>query len=309
MFVNTFQGYNCYSSAVGEYAKEKKIPEIENVILSQWTFFFDKEQFFKNQWYTGAADGPVDVVLNEDLENFSNIRILEHLSWEDEAINESKVFLKKQGYQIVLLDFYYLNSFNWNSLKRFNVTREHDPHFVVLTEISNGQAHVTDPFYHHKEIMPVEDFMKARSSLTKQGKIRFNSYEIVCGDIRRVNIKELLYYRFSRYLKEKMYQKIEEFAVTVKNQPDETDRKWSFTGYNCLNSIIYQHQNLMKIYKLYDFNLPLGLDDLENTWALIRKKLFEYYNRGNSSVEEISNSILNAAALEKNFAEGVVKSL
>lgn len=309
MFINTFQGYNCYSSALGECAKDKKIPEIENIILSQWTFFFDEQQFLKNQWYTGAADGPVDVVLNKDLENFSNIYILEHLSSDSEALNESEEFLQRQGYQIVLVDFYYLNSFNWKSLSRFNVLREHDPHFIILTEINHGHVRIIDPYYHHVETLKIEDFRKARSSMTKQGKINYNSYEIAYKETKRVNVKELLYYRFDKYLKEEMYHKIEEFATVVKNQLTKSERKWSFIGYNCLNSIIYQHQNLMRIKKMFNIDIPADLENLHDKWALIRKKLFEYYSCGNTSTEEISDMIFEIADLEKNFTKEAIKKL
>uniref|UniRef100_UPI004069927D Butirosin biosynthesis protein H N-terminal domain-containing protein n=1 Tax=Ruminiclostridium cellulolyticum TaxID=1521 RepID=UPI004069927D len=309
MLLDTFQGYNCYSSALGEYAKQKNIDQVENIILSQWSFFFDEEQFYKNQWYTGAADGPVDVVLNEDLRNFANIEVLEHISSESQAIDEGRKVLEKHGLQIVLMDFYYMNSFNWKSLSRFNVTREHDPAFAVLTQINENSVHIIDPYYHHEENMSMEDFIKSRNSMTKQGKISFNSYEIFSNGTKKSNIKELLYYRFNRYLQEKMFGKITQFGQVVKKQLDNKDRKWAFTGYNCLNSVVYQHQNLINLQKKFSLEMPPNLQELLDNWALIRKKLFEYYSRGSYNTEEISNLICKVASSEEQFAQEVLKVL
>ena len=145
--------------------------------------------------------------------------------------------------------------------------------------------------------------------MTKQGKINYNSYEIAYKETKRVNVKELLYYRFDKYLKEEMYHKIEEFATVVKNQLTKSERKWSFIGYNCLNSIIYQHQNLMRIKKMFNIDIPADLENLHDKWALIRKKLFEYYSCGNTSTEEISDMIFEIADLEKNFTKEAIKKL
>lgn len=309
MYINTFQGYNCYSSALGEYASNKNIIELQKLILTQWTYFFDREQFLNNQWYTGAADGPVDIILNKDIEQFLDMRIIEHKKTAKQAIDESIEITKDKDHEIVLIDFYYLNSFNWKSLGRFNVTREHDPHFIILTNIDDDNAYIIDPYYHHKEIMKLEDFMAARNSVTKQGKIYFNSYEIDYRHRKDVNIKEVLHYRFNRYLDEEMYLNIEKFAIEITKHLDYAERQWSFTGYNCLNSIIYQHQNLMEIQEKFDISLPGNLEELYNVWALIRKKLFEYFSRGNVAIDDISCMLHKIAELEKKYAIKCIKEL
>lgn len=306
MFVDTFQGYNCYSSALGECAVKNRISQIEDVISTQWSFYFNQVEFDQNQWYTGAAGGPVDVILKNDLKNFCDISVKEHSSTEKSALEESKEVLKKQGYQILLVDFYYLNSFNWKSLRRFHVEREHDPHFIILKSICDEQAHVIDPFYHHEEFMSLESFMQSRNSTTKQGKLIFNSYEIVSNNTKNVTIKELLHHRFQRYLEEKMYENIIKFKETVRGQKGNTNRKWAFTGYNCLNSIIYQHRNLLKVFKQFSCNLANDLCDLENRWAIIRKKMFEYYIDQPITVDEIEFLLSEIAFLEEKFTKQAI---
>jgi hypothetical protein len=313
MYRNTFTGYNCFSSAVGEYARIKGCLDITDILQSQWIFSFDKELFWKNCWYAGASLLPVDHLLKQDLMEYANVSIKEYTSTKAQALIESKEAIKRNKAQIILVDFYYLDSVNWEAMRRFQVYPQHDSHFIILTKINEDTADFIDPYYNYKGSISLVKLNEARNHQTKQGNIVYHSYDMVLSEARNDRLLELIKYRFERFLKEKMYYQMEEFAIEVdkkrliegKNQ----NRNWALDGYNSLRSIVEQRSNLSCIQEKHSILLPPGLELLENRWSYIRKKLFEFYNNGPFHLEEISYEIFETSLLEKKYAKEVVNSI
>ena len=312
MYTKFFNGYNCYSAAIGEYANQKNIKEIDKIILSQRTFMFNKDCFWNNDWFAGSTLTPVDSYLEKDLEDFCNVKITEYSSTAADNIEKTKNCLEKNKLQIVLVDFYCLESVNWEVLKRFNILPEHDPHFIIVTGMDSDSLKIIDPYYNYQGEISIEKFQIARESDTRQGKLHFKSYEPYLTDLKYVDLKKIVKFRFERFLYEKMYYKVEEMGVEFdkrrliegKNQ----NREWALSGYNCLRSTMDQHANINKLARMYDINIPLGSIELENQWGLIRKKLLEFYNYRLDDLEEISYLVLKTAVMEKKYAKKVLDS-
>lgn len=303
MYVNSFQGYNCYSTALGEYANRKDIKEIDKIIHSQLTFVFDKNMFWNDNWFAGSTLTPVDRYLEQDLKKFADVIVEEHCSNEEQAMVETRIQLEKHGMQIVLVDFYYLESVNWKSLKSFNIFPEHDPHFIIVTDVDNESVNIIDPYYNYQGTISTEQFLTARMAQTRQGSVDFKSYEPHIENLKTVDIRKMLNVRFERFMQERMYYQIEEMVAEIdkkrliegKNQ----DRHWALNGYNCLRSAVHQHYNINELVTKYSINMPSGFAELENQWALIRKKLFSFYTNRFDKLEEISYLIFKTARMEK----------
>jgi hypothetical protein len=312
MYVNSFHGYNCYSAVLGEYANRKNINEIDKVILSQLTFVFDKDSFWNDNWFAGSTLMPVDRYLEQDLKNFADVTVREHCSNEAQAIERTRKCLEKYKLEIVLVDFYYLESVNWKSLKRYNIVPEHDPHFIIVTDMDKESVSIIDPYYNYQGVITADIFQRARGAQTRQGSVDFKSYDPYTDNVKTVDIGKLLKFRCERFLKDRMYYQIEEMGMEIdkkrliegKNQ----DRHWALNGYNCLRSAVHQHSNLNKLAEMYDINMPSGLGELENQWALIRKKLFAFHNYRFDRLEEISYLVFKTARMEKNYAIELVNS-
>ncbi|MCW6109113.1 hypothetical protein [Clostridium sporogenes] len=310
---NFFHGYNCFSAALGEYAKQKNKEEINKIILSQLTFMFSKELFWANSWFGGSTLLPVDNFIKQDLERFANITITEDSSTDGQAIEQTKKSIEKNGFQIILVDFYYIKSVNWDILKRYNILPEHDAHFIIITSIDERQAGIIDPYYNYQGTISIDDLNIARGSKTRQGVVNYNSYEINLDNVKSFDLREVIKFRFERFLNEKMYYLVEQVGVEIdrkrliegKNQ----NRIWSLSGYNCLRSSLDQYSNLKKIKEMYEINMPDGLNELENQWALIRKKLIEFYHHRLNELEEVSYLLLKTAQLEKSYANKVLNTV
>ncbi len=96
MYINSFHGYNCYSSVLGEYAKRRNIKEIDKVIKSELTFVFDRDLFWNDEWFAGSTLMPVDRYLEQDLKNFANVIVEEHYSNDAEDIDKIKIKFKRK---------------------------------------------------------------------------------------------------------------------------------------------------------------------------------------------------------------------
>lgn len=313
MHMKTFIGYNCFSSAVGQYASMQGNKSLLDIIGSQWTFFYSEDLFWKNCWYAGASIYPVDILLIRDLHDFAELSIREEIQSKEEAFINSKMKLKEKNAQIILVDFFYLNSVNWDYMKRFHIFPQHDSHFIILTEIRDDKAIFIDPYYSYKGEISLSELDMARNHETVQGMISYQSYEIGNTNERKIELNDLIRFRFNRFLKEKMYLAMEEFAIGVEKkrliEGKEQDRQWAIIGYNCLRSIVEQRYNLRLLSKFRQIELPQGILNLENKWSSIRKMLFEFYSDGRFCLDKISYELFQISILEKEYAYEVIERL
>lgn len=309
MYLKTFNGYNCFSSAIGEYTKYNLNDRILDLIQSQWVFLFDKDLFWNNLWYVGASLKPVDNLLVQDLKQFTDITVSELTATKTDALCQSKEVIRRDQAQIILVDFYYLESVNWKSMRRFKVYPQHDAHFIILTAIEEDMAVYIDPYYSYQGVISLTDLAQARNHETKQAVISYHSYEIV-NNYCEYDLKKAMSARFRRFLSERMYYKMEEFAIEVDRkrliEGKMQNRNWAMDGYNSLRSIVEQRSNLLMVQKKYNLALPEGLQQLEDGWAQVRKLLFEFYYSNTFCLDRIAYEIFELSALEKEYAVNAV---
>lgn len=102
MYKELFNGYNCLSAAIGEYCGCKQILQVQELINSQYTFLFDEDLFWKNEWFAGSTLEPVDKFLISDLEQFGLGQITEKIM----TVDEEKLYLRQEPLLVVLVDFF-----------------------------------------------------------------------------------------------------------------------------------------------------------------------------------------------------------
>ncbi len=206
-----------------------------------------------------------------------------------------------------MVDFYYMDSVNWKSLSGFNIFPEHDPHFIIVTGVSEESVIIIDPYYNYQGTISIEKFQMARRAKTRQGNVDFRSYELHSENLKTVDVIEILKFSFERFLKERMYYQIEEMAGEIDKkrliEGKRQNRHWALNGYNCLRSAVHQHSNINELAKKNNIYMISGFDELENRWALIRKKLFSFYTNRFDALEDISYMIFKTAKLEKEYAK------
>lgn len=311
-----FHGYNCYSAAVGEYCLRRKVSGVQELILSQWSFFFNLQMFLNGQWYTGAADGPVDLLLQKDLKRFCSLCIEEHCLPADAAETESLAILERDEQQIILVDFYYLKSVRWEHLRRFGIERQHDPHFIILEGRDREKFTFLDPYYDYRGQMERDVLQEARSSITRQGGVGYRHYIVNHVEQKKIDLREVLYYRFRRYIDEKQYNGIARLGEEILFSGDfilaQKNCRWALDGCFCLKSTVDQHRNLQQIAALHGILLPSELPELENEWALVRKLFFSIFvlrRACPADLLEVSEKLRRLAEREETFARRVIDTL
>ena len=260
MKIQGFHGYNCYSSVVGEICKRDKNCSVLNLINTQISFFFDKSLFWNNQWFAGSMLNPIDKLLDFDLKYFLGIEKKEFKN-KFNNICELSNSINNKIYQFALVDFFYLDSVDWKVLKKFNILPEHDPHYIILDKIIEGNIYYSDPYYDYMGKIDFKKFSNCIESMTKQGYID-NQYFYLNYDIdtkvTNIDIREFIKYRFKRYLRLNMPYNIEQMGVEIDKRRlingIETKKNWVLNAYNCLRSIEDQYTNLSNISKLNDIN-------------------------------------------------------
>lgn len=311
-----FHGYNCYSAAVGEYCNGTEFAGIHDLILSQWSFFFDKNMLLNGQWYTGASDGPVDILLREDLKKFCFLVVEEHYPRNRDSQSEIENLLKVNNQVIILVDFYYMESVRWEHLGRFGFERQHNPHFIVLDNMSRGEIAFRDPYYNFRGQMDKELLRKAQSSLTRQGGVDYRYYSVKHIDDVVADFREVILYRFNRYLSEKQYNQISVLGEELLKNSDfilaQQDFKWAVDGYFCIKSVVDQHRNLQDTALRKGISLPSGLTDLENEWMLVIKEIFNIFasqKACRADIVRLSDNLHILAKHEELFARKVAANV
>ncbi|ETT13571.1 hypothetical protein HMPREF1497_1571 [Fusobacterium sp. CM21] len=312
MKIQGFHGYNCYSSVVGEICKRDKNCSVLNLINTQISFFFDKSLFWNNQWFAGSMLNPIDKLLDFDLKYFLGIEKKEFKN-KFNNICELSNSINNKIYQFALVDFFYLDSVDWKVLKKFNILPEHDPHYIILDKIIEGNIYYSDPYYDYMGKIDFKKFSNCIESMTKQGYID-NQYFYLNYDIdtkvTNIDIREFIKYRFKRYLRLNMPYNIEQMGVEIDKRRlingIETKKNWVLNAYNCLRSIEDQYTNLSNISKLNDINYQKSFEELSGLWGMIRKKLIEYYYGRNFNLNDISYSIIKIAYKEKALAKKII---
>ncbi|HEX2925152.1 MAG TPA: DUF6005 family protein [Ruminiclostridium sp.] len=312
-----FHGYNCYSAAVGEYCAGMEYAGVHDLILSQWSFFFDKNMLLNGQWYTGASDGPVDILLREDLKKFCSLHVEEHYPSNRDSRSEIEHLLKLNNQVIILVDFYYMESVRWEHLGRFGFERQHNPHFIILEgEGDQEKISFRDPYYNFRGQMDKELLRKAQSSLTRQGGVDYRYYSVRHFNDGVENFRELILYRFNRYISEGQFNLIsvlgEELLSNAEVILEQKDFRWAVDGYFCLKSVIDQHRNLQDTALRKGINLPTGLTDLENKWMLVIKEIFNIFvsqKAFRADIVKLYDNLHFIAKHEALFAEKVLAGI
>lgn len=311
-----FHGYNCYSAAIGEYCNNKLNSGIHDLILSQWSFYFDKSMMLNGQWFTGAADGPVDLLLYKDLNRFCSLIVEEHRLNGESILSEIQELLRLENQLIILVDFYYLESVQWEHLKRFGVERVHDPHFIIINEIDQDGVTFIDPYYNFRGQMSLDILKKAQNSITRQGGIEYRYYLVKNIVQKDIDLREVIKFRFMRYMEEKQYMAIAEFGQELINNADyilkQKSFAWAIDTCFCLKSTSDQHMNLNETAFQNSIELPSQLLDLENEWALIRKSIYSMFLKRKvalSNIQVISEQLCCLAEKEKYFAQQAIAML
>lgn len=310
-----FHGYNCYSAAVGEYCRRRNLPMVTEIIMTQWSFFFDRQMLKADQWYTGAWEGPVDTLLEEDLQRFASIRIEESSSTALAAEKESHAILQTGDQQIILVDFYYLDSVRWEHLHRFGIERQHNPHFILLADVDEDVFTILDPYYNYVGQMRSQVLQEARGAMTRQGEVAYRHYTVQVGETQMVEQREILCYRFHRYLQEKHYDAIAKLGGEIESWMDTFTEKQicglALDAYNCLQSTVDQHRNLRDWFCLQNPSLSQTLLELENEWALVRKMFFSTFVSSKVrqvDLKVIAQNLQRLAGLEESFARQVFQT-
>lgn len=311
-----FHGYNCYSAAIGEYCTNEKIPGAIELILSQWGFFFDENMLVNGQWYTGASDGPVDIQLKEDLKELCSLQIDEKYPEVGAEEGEVQRVLRDNNQLIILVDFYFLDSVRWEYLSRFGFKRQHNPHFIILEELNEKHAIIRDAYYNFKGQISRDILRKAQRSMTRQGEVNYQYYSFNHTSSRKVNLRETIHYRFSRYINEKKYNDITAFGEKLVSNSEfilgQKELTWAGDGYFCLKSVVDQHRNLHELSLRNEITLPEGLSELENEWTIIIKDLFNFlltHSVRRTDLLKLSEKILIVSKEEEVYARKVVAKI
>lgn len=311
-----FHGYNCYSAVVGEYCRGTEFAGVHDLILSQWSFFFDKKMLLNGQWFTGAADGPVDILLQEDLKQFCSLEVEEHYPGNRVSQCEMENLLKIKNKVIILVDFYYLESVRWEHLERFGIQRLHDPHFIIIESMDKDSIKFLDPYYNFRGCMDYSILQKAQSSVTRQGEVGYRYYSVQYNRNRKINLREVISYRLKRYIDEKYYSAIADLGEELVSNSDfimgQKDFRWAVDACFCLKSTLDQHSNLRDITYANSITLPSELTDLENEWAIIRKTIFGMFVSHRTSMSDLldlRNRFQGISKMEKAFACKVIDFL
>lgn len=305
-----FHGYNCYSSVIGEIYKRESNNEVLDLINTQISFYFDRNLFWNDEWFAGSMLSPKDKLLDFDLKFFLGI--------EKFLINKKYVDLEglmnlinSKSSVFALVDFYYLNSVDWNTLKQFNIFPEHDPHYIILDKVLEDKICYSDPYYDYKGKLSFMEFLNCIKSQTRQGEINNQIFYLEqCYSSNNISISDLIRYRFRRYDELNMPYNIELLGVEIDKRRlingINKGEKWVLNAYNCLRSIEEQYINLHKISKINIFEYQQEFYDISISWGLIRKKLIEYYYGRNFNLNEISYSIIKTAYKERELARQII---
>lgn len=302
MYRELFNGYNCLSAALGEYSLRKGIDNVLEVINSQMTFLFDKDLFWKGEWFAGSTLKPVDSYLIYDLKKY----LCGYIYEKRMSLEEEVEYLKENDLLIVLVDFYYMDSVNWKLLKRFNIIPEHDPHFILTQNIDtlNQKVNIIDPYYNYIGEMDLEKYKQARSGITRQGEVDQKVYLFTFDVNEKLDIKTLFFDRMKRYYDEKMFENIFTMGEEIDRRRliygINQDRKWAINAYNCLRSAMDQHERLNFYADCHKIEISKKFIELENLWGELRKKFIEYYNYRLDDLEEISYLTFKIGQIEKN---------
>lgn len=301
MYKELFNGYNCLSAAIGEYCGRKQIAQVQELINSQYTFLFDEDLFWKNEWFAGSTLEPVDKFLVSDLEQFG----LGHITEKIITIDDEKLYILQEQLLVVLVDFFYMDSVDWKMMKRFNIYPEHDPHFIIVSSINQnlGTVHVIDPYYNFEGDMLLDTYRKARTGNTRQGEIKGRAYIFEQQNQTDIDMEYMFLYRLKRFNENRMFDSIfkmgEAFDKRRLIYGINQDRKWAIDAYNCLRSALDQHENIKEFIKRHDIEFYKQFSELANDWGNMRKKLIEYYNYRLHDLEEISYLVHKLAQKEK----------
>lgn len=309
-----FHGYNCFSSVIGQHFINVGANELLKAVNTHWSFDFNSYMFEDKLWCVGTCVEPSDYLLQYDLLKLCGVKIKKNKADRNKANAALIDDLNKYGSHIVMLDFFYLDF--WNKLERFtnNPTQyaQHNPHFVNVIKKDEEYVYYQDPSYGYCGKMKNEHFFEIRNRSVRKLDINFEYYTVeVPKNIVEKQTTELLYWRFDRYLEQKQYEKISAFADAVymrsKNENGEGDKEWIIDAYYSLQSVIYQHLNLLKIARQENIHVQFELRNLLQKWTMIRKEIYKlYFCNSIEIIEEIKQLLCHVAEVEEKFSRKII---
>ena len=310
-----FHGYNCFSSVLGESLKILKKEEYLKFISLRWTFDYCRAMEDDNLWFIGACVEPYDYLLQYDLNKFCGIEIKEVIPEIDKINRELRNELSENGFQLTMVDFYYMKSIDWNRMERFGFYPRHLPHFIVVTELTENGIRYIDPQYRFTGQMKMDEFTLARDSKVCNIEIN-NRYFRFINKNKNENKDDYVKYQLERYLKNKHINKISMFAsdvmeIYIKEQ-DRNNIEWLFNTYLSLESIVDMRVDFSRnILNLNEFQ-KVELKKVIEIWIKIRKLFLNMYKKPNlrsvESIQEAKAMLLDVEKTENRFIEDYLKN-
>lgn len=305
-----FHGYNCFSSVTGESLKILKKEEYLKFISLRWTFDYCRAMEDDNLWFIGACIEPYDYLLQYDLNRFCGIEIKEVIPEGNKINQELKKELSENGFQLTMVDFYYMKSIDWNRMERFGFYPRHLPHFIVVTALTENGIKYIDPQYRFSGQLSMDEFIVARGS--KVCDIEINNRYFTFIENKKSAVKEdYVEYQLKRYLENKYINKISMFASDIAEifyrEQNRNNIEWLFNTYLSLESIVDMRVDFSRnILKLNEFQ-KVELKKIIEKWIKMRKLFLNMYQkpylRCVESVEIVKSMLLDIQKKENKFIE------
>ncbi|KOM98653.1 hypothetical protein ACP49_05745 [Clostridium botulinum] len=308
-----FHGYNCFSAALGQhFLNTNQIKAIDSILI-RWTFDFNKQALFDEVWSVGACVEATDYLLQYDLYNMEGVKVTTHKSTMEEATKILSEEVEKLGSHMIMVDFFFMKSIEWDKARRFGYYPKHLPHFVTVTKETETDVAYQDPLYRFAGNMSKQDLIKARSSIDCFMDIDFEYYKIEdIGVQKNYTRKDKIFNQFYRFINNGQIDMIEKFGSALKDVKGKMtitqDFNWIFNVYLALQSVIDMRQNFVGILEKENIELREELLPLLLKWVSARLDFLNMYRE--KDITNIQNSIDKIFYLreqEEKFAKAVLK--
>lgn len=297
-----FYGYHGLSSVIGEYSVRKGYADIIDIIDSQLTFLLDKQLFWRDEWFAGAALRSADTYLLEDLESYSGM----HLELKSMTLEEELAEIERNQMVIVAVNF---NCFGMEEEKFQEKWRilETNPRFVLTTEIDLKKRIVmlTEPYNQFTGKLPLEQYISARVGEEGTENLKNMGYLPSFSSVneRNLDADKLFYDRVERFCKMKMYDNIIDLEEEMDKRRliggKKQDRGWVGNGYQCLRSSLYQHRNINRFIRKHMIDVPEEFLKLEEQWETLLELMRDYCDYRLDALEEICHLVLKIGRAER----------
>ncbi len=293
-----FHGYNCFATAVGQHFLNVKNLLSTDALVYRWTFDYNKYWVDDNVWSVGACVEAADYLLQYDLMLNDGIRIIEQQknSLQDDLL-QMNAQIAEDGSYVIMVDFYYLKSIEWERMKRFGYFPQHLPHFICVNRVEDDAITYQDPMYGFEGNMSMEDYEKSRKLTVCGVDKNWTYYVFDFTKQKKVSNEERIKFQLERYLNNQQYSYILKFAKSFIEKKEEFIKKgkfdWAFSFYLALESVTLQRQGfMMGVAK--QFPQCQGIfSPLIRNWIKVRTSFLKIHKEKNTKYLADVNNVLN----------------